>query len=137
LGDETLFTCKGGTRHGYTVEGGHDKPGWWLTDKIPDVIKLIRTDPKTGSFPFFDIQTITQFGKGKYSLVEGCEAKEIFDLDVLDLDKAFVVTCKDMISAYLFYTRNGVPQLLVSHLSLRHASAGAAVTAAKDCKPGD
>ena len=136
LGDETLFTCKGGTAHIYTAEGGYSKPGW-STLTIPDVTKLVRTEPPTGSFPFYDIQSIApDTGKSSY-LEDACVIKEIGDFDVLDLDKAFVVTCKTTISTFLFYTRSGVHQLLETYLSFLHANTGAAVTATKDCEPGD
>jgi hypothetical protein len=110
-----LFTCKGAVAHVYIAEGGYSKPGW-STLTIPNVIKLIRTDlAKTGSF--YDIQS-TAPDTGKYSYLEdACMIKEIGDFDVLDLDKAFVVTCKTMISSFLFYTRSGVHQLLETHLS--------------------
>jgi hypothetical protein len=136
LSDETLFTCKGGTLHNYTADGGHEKPGW-SAPETKNVTKLIRTDAylaKTGSF--FNIEVTTQYGK--VSLLEvPCVIRDILDPVVTDLDQAFVVTCKEYISTYLFYTRSGVPQLLETHLSLRHASTGASVAATKDCKQGD
>jgi hypothetical protein len=137
-GDETVFTCKDAITHSYSADGGYSKPGW-SADKNANVTMLIRKIPadlaKTGSF--YDIQTTTQHGKLS-SLKEGCVIQEILDsFMILNLDQAFVVTCKEWISTYLFYTRSGVPQLLETHLFFPHSGTAASVTATKDCKKGD
>ena len=104
LGDETVFTCKGGAQHSYIAEGGHEKPGWSAQATL-NVTKLIRTDlAKTGSF--FDIQVTTQHGT-THSDFRKCLSpiKEISQFEVLGLDKALVVTCKEMISKLPIFTR--------------------------------
>ena len=143
LGDETLFTCTGGNRHTYNAEGGYLKPGW-VTEDRKGTIKLVKTKlTEKGSY---DIQ-FTGDNAGTYSaLADRCAVTDmlgmasIFNLDtatMTSLDKAFIVTCRDMISTYLFYTRSGIPQLLETHLDLPHETTSASVSMTKDCRPGD
>ena len=134
LSDETLFTCRGGSGHGYTAEGGYSKPGWsaseWKSEE--KTIKLIRKQPARGGF--FDIQYGTS-PRLLSSLEGGCHIEREFD-DHHPLDWAFVVRCEGFISTFLFHTRSGVDQLLETHLSL-FSDTAAGVSITKDCKRGD
>ena len=143
LGDETLFTCTGGNRQTYNAEGGFLKPGW-VTEERKGTIKLVKTKlTERGSY---DIQ-FTSNNAGTYSaLADRCAVTDMlgmasmFNLDtatMTSLDTAFVVTCRDMISTYLFYTRSGVAQMVATHLILFRDHTGASVSATKDCKQGD
>jgi hypothetical protein len=132
--DETMFTCRGGSNHGYVAEGSYEKPGWSMSEwkREEKAVKLIRKQPaKTG---FYDIQAT--LSSGRLSLLEdGCSIEEEFGERSLDL--TFVVKCKTMISTFLFYTRSGVVQLLETHLMLFSDNTGASVSVTKDCKRGD
>jgi hypothetical protein len=106
LADEALFTCTDKTGYNYIAEGGQEKPGWKTYTATSDVIKLIQVKPG-----FFDIQTISQLGA--HSSKDACSIEKIFNFDVLHLDQAFVMTCKEEMWTLLFYTRSGV---LLSYL---------------------
>ena len=81
----------------------------------------------------FDIQWTTTRGRNSF-LENACIIERKFDQR--DLDLAFMVTCKDMISTYLFYTRSGVDQLLETHLIVFSENTGASVSMTKECKRG-
>jgi len=130
--------------HTYNAEGGFLKPGW-VTDERKGTTRLVKT--KVTEKGSYDIQ-FTGNHAGTYSaLADSCAVTDmlgiasIFNLDIATmpstLDKAFVVTCKEMISTYLFYTRSGIPQLLETHLDLPHENTSASVSITKDCRPGD
>jgi hypothetical protein len=137
--DETLFTCKGGSGHLYTAEGGYEKPGWQASQIKSNVIKLIKITKAAEKGSFYDIQGNTEHGKFS-ALENSCKVYDHFYLNQdqdITLDQAFVVACKGMISTYLFYTRSGAAQLIETHLVLLHDHTGASVSATKDCKQGD
>jgi hypothetical protein len=135
FGDQTLFTCREGSTHTYRAEGGQQKPGWSISETRKNVTKLIQTNPaEKGSY--FDIQVTTDSGIYS-SLGDSCSVREKFDPDISNPDSTFVVACQEMISTYLFFTRNGVIQLFETHLSLSHDSTAASVSATKNCKRGD
>jgi hypothetical protein len=131
LCDETLFTCLGGAGHSYVAEGGVSKPGW-SAEEWERVTRLILKQPASGGL--FDIQWTTTRGRNSF-LENACSIERKFDQH--DLNLAFMVTCKDMISTYLFYTRSGVDQLLETHLSIVSENTGASVSMTKDCKRGN
>jgi hypothetical protein len=133
LSDETLFTCRRGSSHLYTSEGGYSKPGWSV-DEGNNVIKLIRKQPASGGF--YDIQGTTITGMYS-SLADGCLIAEQLEKGGHSLDLIFVVTCKWRISTYLFHRRSGVDQLLETHLGLFPDDTFASVFITKDCKQGD
>jgi hypothetical protein len=135
LSDETLFTCRGGSGHGYTAEGGYSKPGWSVSEwkREEKTIKLIQKQPARGGF--FDIQYGTSTRLLSF-LEDGCRIEREFD-DAHPLDRAFVVRCEEGISTFLFHTRSGVDQLLETHLGLFSDVTIASVSMTKDCKRGD
>jgi hypothetical protein len=133
LSDETLFTCRGGSSHLYTSEGGYSKPGWSV-DNVMRTIKLIRKQPASGGF--YDIQGTTITGMYS-SLADGCLIAEQIEKGGRSLDLIFAVTCKWTISTYLFHRRSGVDQLLETHLGLFADDTFASVSMTKDCKRGD
>jgi hypothetical protein len=130
LSDETLFTCRGGTGHSYVAEGGVSTPGW-SAEEWERVTRLILKQPASGGL--FDIQWTSTRGRNSF-LEDACSIERKLDQH---LELAFVVTCKDMISTYVFYTRNGVDQLLETHLVLFPNNTGASVSMTKECKPGN
>jgi hypothetical protein len=130
LSDETLFTCRGGAGQSYVAEGGVSKPGW-SAEEWERVTRLILKQPARDEL--FDIQWTTTRGRNSF-LENACIIERKFDQR--DLDLAFMVTCKDMISTYLFYTRSGVDQLLETHLIVFSENTGASVSMTKECKRG-
>ena len=131
LGDATLLTCRGGAVHSYIAEGGASKPGWSM-DEGEKVTNLIQKESARGAF--FDIQTTVKDVRLSF-LEDACSIERKSGGSELEL--TFVVTCKEMISTFLFYARNGIYQLLETHLGLFREATGASVSMTKDCKRGD
>jgi hypothetical protein len=109
------------------------------------VTKLVQTNPaEKGSA--WDIQVTNEAGKFS-SLDAGCRVDDmimlgvVFRLDMMpdhySLDQAILVSCKERLATYLFYTRSGANHLLETHLVIPQGVTSATVSATKDCKPGD
>ena len=140
LGDKTLFTCTAEFGYNYTAEGGQNKPGVEQITSSPNVTKLIQTEDAVKAGGFCDIQGTLKSGE-VYSLLKdpSCHIDDISISmsDINDLDKAFLIKCKSIVSTYLFYTRSGIPQLLMTYLSYELIHTGGGLFVSQTCKTGD